>query len=74
MVKVCASGQPRRHVRRVGQDRKYKPYMTSCIGLARTIYIRCIYGIFGREIIKYTVIHGKIYGSGQLYSCMVITC
>jgi len=25
------------------------------IGLARTIYIRCIYGIFGREIIKYTV-------------------
>ena len=26
------------------------------------IYIRCIYGIFGREIIKYTV---YIYGSGQ---------
>ena len=29
-----------------------------CVGLARTIYIRCIYGIFGREIIKYTVIYG----------------
>jgi len=28
------------------------------IGLARTIYIRCIYGIFGREITKYTVIYG----------------
>jgi hypothetical protein len=26
--------------------------------LARTIYIRCIYGIFGREIIKATVIYG----------------
>jgi len=28
------------------------------IGLARTIYIRFIYGIFGREITKYTVIYG----------------
>ena len=28
------------------------------VGLARTIYIRFIYGIFGREIIKYTVIYG----------------
>ena len=28
------------------------------VGLARTIYIRCIYSIFGREIIKYTVIYG----------------
>jgi hypothetical protein len=26
--------------------------------LARTIYIRCKYGIFGREITKYTVIYG----------------
>jgi len=26
--------------------------------LARTIYIRCKYGIFGREIIEYTVIYG----------------
>jgi hypothetical protein len=28
------------------------------IGLARTINIRCIYGIFGREIAKCTVIYG----------------
>ena len=28
------------------------------VGLARTIYIRCLYGIFGREITKYTVIYG----------------
>ena len=28
------------------------------VGLAKTIYIRCIYGIFGREITKYTVIYG----------------
>jgi len=37
------------------------------LGLARTIYIRCICGNFGREIIKYMVIYGVyIYGSGQL--------
>ena len=34
----------------------YTPY--THISLARTIYIRCIYGIFGREITKYTVIYG----------------
>jgi hypothetical protein len=28
------------------------------LGLARTIYIRCIHGIFGREITNYTVIYG----------------
>ena len=28
------------------------------VGLARTIYIRCIYGTFGREITQYTVIYG----------------
>jgi hypothetical protein len=33
-------------------------YKVIYIGLARTIYIRCIYGIFGREITKYTVIYG----------------
>ena len=33
-------------------------------GLAKTIYIRCIYGNLGREITKYTV---YIYGSGQPY-------
>jgi hypothetical protein len=41
-------------------------------GLARTIYIRFIYGIFGREITKYTVIYGAyIYVSGQLYLCCI---
>ena len=29
-----------------------------CVGLARTIYIRFIYGIFGRESTKYTAIYG----------------
>ena len=29
-----------------------------CVEMARTIYIRCIYGIFGREITKYTVLCG----------------
>jgi hypothetical protein len=28
------------------------------VGLARTIYIRCVYRMFGREIIGYTVIYG----------------
>jgi hypothetical protein len=28
------------------------------VELARTIYIRCIYGNFGRGITKYTVIYG----------------
>jgi hypothetical protein len=28
------------------------------VGLARTIHIRCMNGIFGREITKYTVIYG----------------
>jgi hypothetical protein len=34
------------------------PWIPSCIGLARAIYIQCMYGILGREIIKYTVIYG----------------
>jgi hypothetical protein len=41
-----ASGET--HTFRVGHNHKY-------IGLARTIYIRCTYGIFGLEITKYTV-------------------
>jgi hypothetical protein len=35
------------------------PYVNRIyLGLARTIYIRCIYGNFGRENTKYTVIYG----------------
>jgi len=30
---------------------------TKQVGLDRTIYIRCIYAMFGREITKYTVIY-----------------
>jgi len=38
------------------------------VGLARTLYIRCLYGIFGREITKNTVIYGVyMYASGQPY-------
>ena len=32
-----------------------------CIGLDRTIYIRCVYGIFGREITKYVGLARTIY-------------
>jgi len=37
------------------------------VGLARTAYIRCMYGIFGREITNNTVIYDlyKYTGSGQ---------
>jgi hypothetical protein len=38
------------------------------------IYIRYIYGIFGREIIKYVVTYGVcIYGSGQPYFIRICT-
>jgi len=45
-------------ISRVGHNCTLTPYMTVYLGLARTIYIRCIYGNFGREITKYTVIYG----------------
>ena len=52
-----------------------RAYVWSCVclcayvGLARTIYIRCIYGIFGRENTQSTVIYGVyIYGPGQPYA------
>jgi len=44
------------------------PLFIICLGLARTIYIRCIYSVFGRGITKYTV---YIYGSGQPYICCI---
>jgi len=34
-------------------------FYASFLGLARTIYIRCVYRIFGREITIYTVIYGE---------------
>jgi hypothetical protein len=57
-------------MRRVGQNSIYTPSVTVYVGLARTIYIRCTYGIFGLEITKYTV---YIYGSGQPYVYVVIS-
>ena len=39
------------HPNSVSRDEK-------CVGLARTIYIRCVNGILGKEITIYTVIYG----------------
>jgi len=35
--------------------------LSVCVGLARTIYRRCLYGTFGREITEYTLIYAYIY-------------
>ena len=48
-------------IKSMQQQLYYAPYSrlrTLCVGLARTMYIRLIYGIFGREITKFTVIYG----------------
>ena len=50
--------------------------LMSCIGLARAIYIRCIYSIICREITEYMVIYRPyitvhIHGSGQIYSSLI---
>jgi len=45
-----------------------QPDCCKCVGLARTMYLRCVYGIFGWEITLNTVIYGVyLYGSGQPY-------
>jgi len=36
----------------------YSTFTTLDIGLAITIYVRCIYNIFGMECTKYKVTHG----------------
>jgi hypothetical protein len=36
---------------------QYASWTRLCLGLARTIYIRFVYGIFGRKITKYTFIY-----------------
>jgi len=46
----------------------HRNFRVSLARLARAIYIRCIYGIFGREITKWTVKYGAyihIYGSSS---------
>jgi len=41
-------------------DRQWQ--LLKYLGLVRTIYIRCIYGIVGKKITKYTVIYGEYVG------------
>jgi len=50
---------------------------TVCVGLARTIYVQCIYGNFGREIIKCTVIYGvniRFWPTLRMYDVCVCEC
>jgi hypothetical protein len=57
----CVSISCTNHVRMHTICGIYKPaehYLGACVGLTRTIYIQCVYGIFGREITKNTVIYG----------------
>jgi len=55
-------------IARVGQNHTF---IVTYVGLARTIYIRCICGIFGREITKYTVIYGVYI---RLWPTLYIRC
>ena len=43
---------------RVEQNYMCTPYAAICIGLAKTLNVRCIYGIFGREITECTAKYG----------------
>jgi hypothetical protein len=45
----------------------------ACVELARTIYMQCIYGIFGRDITTYTVIYG-VYIQFWPSLCMCFKC
>jgi hypothetical protein len=46
-----------------------------CVGLAKTIYIRCVYVIFGREITIYTVIYSVyIRFWPTLHMCLFTLC
>jgi len=45
-------------------------YSAWLVGLARTTYIWCIYGIFGRKVTKYTV----IYGAYIRFWPTIVTC
>jgi hypothetical protein len=41
---------------------------STLVGLARTIYIRCIYGMFGREITKYIRFWPTLH-TGHVWKC-----
>ena len=47
------------------------PPMLTCIELTRTVNIWCIYGIFCREITKYTVIYGLYIRFWPTQTCVV---
>ena len=46
------------HEIKVVQNTRNVGVHTICLDLARTKYIRCIHGILGRKITKYTAIYG----------------
>jgi len=67
LLHVCAGAETRQLMNTwqstaqglvVGEVGLYATTYIKCLGLARTIYIRFTYGIFGREITNYTVIYG----------------
>ena len=45
-------------------------FLLTCVGSARTLYTRCIYGISGREFTKYTVTFTKY--TVYIYGCTVL--
>jgi len=50
---------------------RYVCQVCVCVGLARTIFIRFMHGIFGRETTKYTVIYSVyVYSYGQPDVCV----
>jgi len=64
---------------------QHPPLVYICLGLARTIYIRCTYGIFGLEITKYTVyiyvcirfwptLHMLLSVASRCNNCLACTC
>jgi len=47
------------------------------VGLARIVYKRCIFSIFGREIAKYTVIYGvyvRFWSALQIWPPLMVSC
>ena len=64
LARTTQSTTPVRHNRYVCQ-------VCVCVGLARTIFIRFMHGIFGRETTKYTVIYSVyVYSYGQPDVCV----
>ena len=52
-------------------------FQATFLGLARTIYIRCVYGNFSREITKYSVIYGvyiRFWPTLHFSECITVPC